>query len=579
MARELLAESAALSLVWSAWLLAAAGCTGIGLLWQRAWRTPLPGDGAGGSGGADRLAMAFWIGLALAIAALQVWHFALPVGPAAAAGLLGIGLFGLVRERSALSVLRPRSREQWLAAVAAALGLLWLAHRCLRPLEHYDTGLYLLGALTWLRDAPLVPGLANLHGRFGFNNAHLLFAALFDAGPWTGRAPNLVNGCLLAVFLAGCAHAGSRLFRGERAGEQSRAGAAFACMMVPPALMLAARYLVSLSTDLPATLLSLLVAWRVFRLLAGEVETADARRAELRDVTLLCAAGVCVKLSALVFLGGVWLLAVLRLVPELGRRDAWAALAIGAAVIFPWLARGAVLSGYPLYPSTLVSLPVGWRVPAVSVENEALGVKAWARVPGVPRELTLKGWYWLESWLRRNAVVRVGVGFPLPVLLGGLGVFLAAAGGSLGRKSPSTRALWLFVPSAIAFAFWFWMAPDPRFAMFVFWSMAAAGVAAAVGVWGDRAVARLGVAALAAAIAWLSLPRDAVHAGPEHGFHPVPRVRTELYQTASGLALRVPVGTDKCWAARQPCTPHRRAELRLRSPGHPRSGFTRGASG
>ena len=74
-----------------------------------------------------------------------------------------------------------------------------------------------------------------------------------------------------------------------------------------------------------------------------------------------------------------------------------------------------------------------------SAEIQAAGIKAWARIPHVPRELTLNGWLWLESWVRRNLVLRVGVGFPLPVLLGSLGVFLVAAGRSLGRNSPASR--------------------------------------------------------------------------------------------------------------------------------------------
>jgi hypothetical protein len=384
----------------------------------------------------------------------------------------------------------------------------------------------------------------------------------------------------VAALVAHCLHAG---LSGPRSG---RAGAAFAWLMIPPAFMLSARYLVSLSSDLPATLLALLVAWRTFRLLAGEAGDALARRAELRDVTLLAAACVCVKVSALVFAAGVWLVAAAEHVRDARgrgaplRRDALAAAAIAGALLLPWLARGAVLSGYPLYPLTALALPVDWRVPAAAAESEASGVRAWARVPGVPRELVLHGWYWLESWGRRHLVLRVGVGVPLPLLLGGAGLFLAALGGSLGQRSRATRALWLLAPAAVALASWFWMAPDPRFAMFSLWSIAAAGLGTAAGVWsghalGGRLVAG-GVAALAVGLSLASLPRDGIRAGSEGGFHALPAVRTERFVTASGLAVNVPVGTDQCWRAEQPCTPLRRAELRLRREGDPRRGFSRG---
>lgn len=563
---EIAEKSTALGLILVAWLLCVGSCTGIGLLWQRAW-----GPHARGAG---RLFAAFWSGLALTIGALQLWHFLWPVGPAACVLLLLVGASGLVVERASLAPFRPASVSQWGVVGAACIGGLWLALRCLRPLEHYDTGLYLLGAMTWFGDEALVPGLANLHGRFGFNNAHLLFAALFDVGPWTDRAPNLVNGCLILVFLAGCLHGGRALWG---ATASARAGAAFAWLMIPPVLMLLAGYLVSLSTDLPATLIALWVAWRSFRLLAGEVEGAEARRGELRDLTLLAAAGVCVKLSALVFLGGVWLTAVVAVRPDLRHRDWLAAAAIGGALLCPWLIRGAVLSGYPLFPSSLISIPVEWRVPILSVENEAAWVKAWARVPGVPRELALNGWYWLESWMSRHLVLRVGVGMSLPVLLGGLGVFGVLVASSLGRHSGASRGLWLLVPSAAAFGFWFWTAPDPRFAMFVFWSLAATGVAAAIGVWGANPIARYSVIALVTALSLASAPRDPIRAGTERGFHPLPVVETARFETASGLTVNVPVGTDKCWRTLAPCTPYRYGNLRLRESLDFGRGFARGS--
>lgn len=573
MTHEIAAQSPALAWILVAWILCGAGCVGLGLLWQRLWRDPRVGG--------DRLFMAFWSGLALAIGALQLWHFAWPVGPAAGALLLGVGLCGLVHQRAALGAARPRTVRQGLALAAAAAGVLYLAHRCLRPLEHYDTGLYLLGAMSWFRDAPLVPGLANLHGRFGFNNSHLLFAALFDVGPWTDRAPNLLNGCLVAVLLAQCLHAGL----GVLGARSRRAGAAFAWLMIPPALMLSSRYLVSLSSDLPTTLLALVVAWRTFRVLAGEVSDAEARRAELRDSTLLAAACISIKLSALVFVAGVWLVAAAEHVRDARqrgaplRRDALAVVAIAAALLLPWLARGVVLSGYPLYPSGAISLPVDWRVPAVSVENEALGVRSWARVPRVPRELTLNGWYWLDSWTRRNLVLRVGVGVPLPLLLGAAGVFLAALGGSLGQRSPATRSMWLLAPAASALVFWFWMAPDPRFAMFSLWSIAATGLGVAVGVWTGHSGGRVvgaSVAAVAIGLSLASLPRDPIRAGLEGGFHQHPAVPTERFETSSGLVLSIPVGTDRCWRAARPCTPFRHADLRLRDPSDLYRGFARG---
>jgi len=535
-----------------AWGLAFVACMGLGLLGTRVLGVR--------ELDADRGFQAFWIGLALALFALQVWHLVLPVTPVTAGLLFGAGVAGLVLERRRWLALRP----SWVLVGVSVLVAVWVANLAVRGLQHYDTGLYLLGGVNWAAEHRAVPGLGNLHGRFAFNNAHLLYAALFRFGPWAERVPNAVNGSLLVVLLAQCAWCGRRLL------AEARAEHAFGLVMALPALVLAKIYLVSLSTDLPATILAMLVAWRTFRLVAGEAEGRE--REEMIGITLLAAAAVSVKLSCVLFVSLCWLLAVAH-AGGARRRYALAA-AVFAVALLPWLARGIVLSGYPLYPIHFVSAPVSWRIPEKQAISEAESVRGWARVPGVPKDLTLEGWYWLESWSRRNLRLSLRPSFPLPLLLGLGGIFAVAAAGSAGRGERANRGLLLLGPAAVAFGFWFWFGPDPRFAMFVFWSVAATGLAAAVGAWeGHAGVAvAVGVAAFALAV----VPKDLVSAGPEVGFHPAPTAATRIVETRSGLRLYVPVESDQCWDAALPCTPYPRSNLRLRLPGIPASGFIRG---
>jgi hypothetical protein len=544
---------AAMGTLLAGWLVAVAACLGIGLLGFR-----LAGVR---EVDVDRGFQAFWIGFALVLWLLQIWHLLLPVSPVAGAVLLCLGCTGLWL--GARLRFEQRLRSSWPFVIAAVLLALWFSNLSLRGLQHYDTGLYLLGSVHWASEHRAVPGLGNLHGRFAFNNAHLLYAALFRVGPWAERVPNLVNGSLLCVFLMQSAWCGRRLL------AESRAGHAFGLLMALPALVLANLYLVSLSTDLPATLLAMLVAWRTFRLLVGE--SAGREREELIGITLLAAAAVSVKLSSAVFVGVCWLTALIAVRAD-GRR---AALATGLLVLAmaPWIARGVVLSGYPLYPSALVSAPVAWRVPERQAVNEAESVRAWARVPGVPKELTLNGWYWLERWTERHVKLSLRPSFPLPLLLGATGLIAVVAAGSRGRSSRAKRGLLLLVPSAIGFGSWFVLGPDPRFAMFVFWSVAATGLATAVGVW-DRAGARV-VAAAAGALILVVVPKTIVPPGPEGGFHPSPRSETKLVETESGLRLYVPAKGDQCWDAPLPCTPFPHRNLRLRRPASLTSGFLR----
>jgi len=556
----------------SAWATSALVCVGLGLAGYRALGTR--------SFDADRLLMAFWVGLALALWALQIWHFFLPVSGLTALVLLTAGIVSLAWNRRLLGDAIARSRSRRLAVVALACMSIWLADHSLRTLQHFDTGLYLLGAMKWINSYAIVPGLGNLHLRFAFNNAHLLYAALFDLGPWAGRVPHLVNGSLLIVFLAQSGVCAARLL----GSSEKRAGDVFGVWMALPAMLLARIYLVSLSTDLPTTLLAMLVAWRCFRILLGEARGDE--RTEFAVLVLLSATAVCVKLSVAPFAGGLCLAAALAVRADIGR-SAWRVLrlafGVGCLVMAPWLIRGVFLSGSPFFPSGFVSFPVDWRLPdwAAGVIRDA--VLGWARVPGAPLELSLKDAYWLESWAGRHLRYGLDLGFPLPLTLTALGTCASAVGGSLGRSQAASRGLGLLIPGLVACVFWFYTGPDPRFAIFVFWSMAAASLAVALSIWGLAEGRRLaaGCVVIAAGLVIAAAPHDLVAPGAEGGFPKPPTLstaETETFETNSGLVVNIPlISTRQCWDAPLPCAPRRSPELRLRRPGNLAAGFAWGS--
>ena len=52
---------------------------------------------------------------------------------------------------------------------------------------HYDTGLYHAQAIRWIEEYGVVPGLANLHSRFGYNSASFALSAFFSETWLIGR--------------------------------------------------------------------------------------------------------------------------------------------------------------------------------------------------------------------------------------------------------------------------------------------------------------------------------------------------------------------------------------------------------
>ena len=78
------------------------------------------------------------------------------------------------RLENANSLWRKKNKAVWL--LYAGLTLLF-AYGSSRGYMHYDTGLYHAQAIRWIEEYGVVPGLANLHSRFGYNSASFALSA------------------------------------------------------------------------------------------------------------------------------------------------------------------------------------------------------------------------------------------------------------------------------------------------------------------------------------------------------------------------------------------------------------------
>lgn len=45
------------------------------------------------------------------------------------------------------------------------------------------------------------------------------------------------------------------------------------------------------------------------------------------------------------------------------------AVLLAAAIFFPWILRGVIISGYPLFPSSALGAPVAWKIPKAAVSH------------------------------------------------------------------------------------------------------------------------------------------------------------------------------------------------------------------
>ncbi len=516
--------------------------------------------------------MAFWMGLAFVVFFLQVWHLLLPIRWWALATVSALGGAGLVwnrrQVRQYLHWVWPRRKA---ALIPIAILAVWLANRAIQPCATYDSGLYHLSAVRWATSTPIVPGLGNLHSRLAFNNSNLLLGAMLEVGPWYGRSNHLPNGLLLMMIFIQSIAGAFRLFK---TNHEERTSGLFDLLLLTPTMLIAVHsWTSSHATDVPVALAGFVSASRLFAFLIGSRRSERDQAYDVVFVATMLAAGVCFKLTLAMFAAVAWVLVIIVWIVRARRRGfrvfppVLIAAGTSALLILPWMSRGAILSGYPLFPSEIGSLPVEWRLPAALVADTQHGIVTLAR-----RTRTIEGYSWLRPWaaeLNREII--------LPAIMAVLGfLFLLVMKLSRRGGGGACRTGWaILLPIVGGIVFWFFTAPAIRFGAFLFWLLAAAIVGMCFYQLTAAAGRRTMTAVLIGALVFSTwgMKKGFRGGGSDWGFGPTPEVAMKPFQTRSGLVLWVPTEGDRCWDGPLPCTPYPNENLRLRTDGDLSSGF------
>jgi hypothetical protein len=453
--------------------------------------------------------------------------------------------------------LRPSRPIPVLVLAPLSVAILWLANRALEAPSAYDLGLYHAAAVEYASNYAAIPGLGNLHDRLAAGDAHFLLTALLGNLPWVGSGFRLPNGLLVAMLLA---DVGFRV--GGRARDREFSFALRMALVSIPAVVLTVAIDPSRLTepDLDLSAFVLVVVGAVY--LAEAVEGRFEPAAAATSLAAFALASVNRPLFWLMTgIAGVVLAGHAR-----PRARGLLAAAIGPAALgLGWAARQGVLSGYPLFPLTIVRLPVDWRMPPASVDELDRWIRSWSRSHGGDPGDVLGSWAWLGPWLRRELTTYDVL---VPLLL------LVAAVLALLLRSPTARRaqaplLAIVAPSVLTLAAWFLVAPDPRFALGPIWLVPIALAASALPESRSAAVSPRALLGSAAIVVALGV--GLVHIAGKRTFIPI-AARAEAatppsvvpFRAMSGLVLRRPVtGSDQCWSVML-CTPAPEATLRLR---------------
>jgi len=414
---------------------------------------------------------AFVIGWGVLIGTLELYHLFRPVELAVSLAVVAAGLVGLTRKLFRLREFGTELRSINVAAAAFSLLLIFvIALRSTGPCVHYDTGLYGVSAVQWLTSFRVVPGIANLYGRLGFNSSFFLCIAALQSiglGPLSYR---LWEGALLALTAVLVVVSIAGICR----GSQIRPSAWFNVILIVPLVSyIGYSQLVGVDTDLPSTLCCFLGVFLLLREWENREGTVAARQATLIAACVVFAMAIVTKLSTAAFAGpccllSLWKLSSVHAAPQASRRARAGCFFLLAEIFALWVCAGYVESGYPLYPNDLLGLPFSWKVPDASVRMLAGIIKSWARVAFVSRHKT-EGWRWLTVWLLYAREDRIHFWAPL-VTIGVAVVLLVLVSNKSGY---SLRDLWpVLLFGLLSAVVWFFMAPDLRFVQGPIWALA-----------------------------------------------------------------------------------------------------------
>jgi hypothetical protein len=330
----------------------------------------------------------------------------------------------------------------------------------------YDTLLYHLAAIRWVADFGSVPGLANLHGRLGFNTALHPLAALLGSPFGIAFGREFVNPVIVVS-------AGAALLQSVRlkSKEFFLPDSVYACLLFPLVLgLLFCDCLSSPQPDVSSASIALLVAGY----LRGVVQEDAGDKQETAYFGCLLASSLVVtfKLSCAVLALAAAGLATMVLFWRRSRSIViWAGLIICVVFLVPWFCRGYIVSGYPLFPSELGRIHFDWMVPHEAAVSERNWVISWARAPDHDWRSVLVNRDWIRPWVATT--IADPIVLKALILLGGGLVLIALSRPWRYRKDSFLAWCELISPIILSLLFWFFTAPNPRFAHATLWILAA----------------------------------------------------------------------------------------------------------
>lgn len=550
-----------------------------------------------GSGKTDNRAptLSVWLGWAFTLFIFQLIHFAFPLTAFTVLPVFMVGVALSIPEIAAAfrrctntqnyTVVRLVIRTLFVVVVLVVA--CWIASRSMLHPKNWDSGLYHFNKIRWINSYPVVPGLGNLHGRLAFNQSFFAYVAALNFYPFFGHGYSIANSFLLLLTIATFIDPLRPVFSKPSLLLESHPFRYIPIVILFPVLGYLALFsdgLFAPSPDLPSTFLQL----TMFVVLAqgiGEWRSGEANQNyRVEFLALLAVTAVTIKLSNLAFSFVIMSFSLLYAAKVQAMSAVIRIMVLSAVIGLVWCLQSVVLSGAPLYPSTIGYLPVEWSVPLESIENEAKAIYSWGRQPFTHYNKVLGNWDWFGPWLVRLSRDMVNVVYPLAtaIFFFSITLILSVTNHLRNGSRPQYMEWTILLPAVIGLIYWFFTAPDPRFANALFFIISLGPVLLFLSSIQKRLSKQLYFIAIVTVVIVFNFQLAAfcmkniqiIKWYSISGWHPLKSAPLVTKVTSSGLSVyTLDEKPLQCWDSPLPSTPYFNPRLTLRNPERMSSGF------
>ncbi|WP_078131789.1 LIC_10190 family membrane protein [Leptospira kirschneri] len=319
----------------------------------------------------------------------------------------------------------------------------------LNPPFAYDSGLYHIQSIKWIQEYSVVPGLANLHGRFGFNPNIFTIFALTSLKEIFKQEIFSVNFLVYSLLVL---HSINRIYK-----ILKQEGFTNSFLLNSIVLFLVLEQFMSLSSPTP-DLISIVLPLYILTNLPKNENHSELNLENYFVSIILSVYTISVKLSTVPL---CILILLLMIRYKFDRKKLSIVISIMFLILLPWLIRNVILSGYLIYPFPAIDIfNFDWKVPLNAVVSEKLSITGWARNPGegYKEAAQMKFWEWFPIWW--SSISKLNRLFIIISFLSPIFIFIY----SLFKKVKiDFQTFAILFTSWMGAIFWILLAPDIRF--------------------------------------------------------------------------------------------------------------------